>query len=81
MSTVIDTYEVQGKGKAVISLVGEHFEIDYYDDYGRHYFNEEYVNKSIHYVTDAAENWTLGIKKLEDDTYEQNQDRLQVRRG
>ena len=70
MSRVIETYETEDRGKAVISLVGEHFEIDYYDNMGHHFFNEEYHNKSISYVTDAAENWTLGIKKLEDEVYD-----------
>jgi len=29
------------------------------------FFEEEFPNKAIGYVEDAAENWALGIKKLE----------------
>ena len=66
-SRVLHTEEAPGgKGKAVISLVDEHFEIDYYDDSGRHFFNEEFHNHTFRYVEDAAENWAVGIKKLED---------------
>lgn len=39
--------------------------VRYFDDNGKHFFTEEFPGKSIHYVNDAAENWTLGIKKLE----------------
>jgi len=40
--------------------------IKYYDDNGKKFFTEEFHNKSMRYVEDAAENWALGIKKLED---------------
>jgi len=66
MSRVLSTYETVDRGKAVISISKEVLNIDYYDDHGRHFFNEEYPNKSMRYVTDAAENWVSGIKKLED---------------
>ena len=29
------------------------------------FFEEEFPGKSVNYVEDAAENWALGIKKLE----------------
>ena len=31
------------------------------------FFREDFPNNSIGYVEDAAENWSLGIKKLEKD--------------
>jgi len=39
--------------------------IKYFDDNDTKFFEEDFPNKSIRYVEDAAENWALGIKKLE----------------
>ncbi len=43
----------------------ELFYIKYYDDNDKQFFTEDFPNKSMRYVEDAAENWALGIKKLE----------------
>ncbi len=69
MSRSISTfYADDNKGKAVVSYNAkeEAFEIDYFDANNKHFFYESYPNKSIRYVEDAAENWALGIKKLEE---------------
>lgn len=39
--------------------------IKYFDNNGKMFFTEDFPEKSIHYVNDAAENWCVGIKKLE----------------
>jgi hypothetical protein len=39
--------------------------IKYFDNNGKMFFTEDFPEKSIHYVNDAAENWCIGIKKLE----------------
>lgn len=39
--------------------------IKYLDDNDVMFFEENFPNNSISYVEDAAENWALGIKKLE----------------
>lgn len=39
--------------------------IRYFDDNNNRFFEEDFPGKSIRYVEDAAENWALGIKKLE----------------
>jgi hypothetical protein len=39
--------------------------IKYFDDNDIRFFEEDFPNKAIGYVEDAAENWALGIKKLE----------------
>jgi hypothetical protein len=39
--------------------------IKYFNEAGVVFFREEFPNKSMHYVEDAAENWAKGIKKLE----------------
>lgn len=41
--------------------------IRYFDSNNKMFFTEEFPDKSIHYVEDAAENWALGIKKLAGD--------------
>ena len=39
--------------------------IKYFDNNGKMFFTEDFPEKSIHYVNDEAENWCVGIKKLE----------------
>lgn len=43
---------------------GNYYYIDYYDPGGNKIFTEAFPGQSIHFVEDAAENWTLGIKPL-----------------
>jgi len=41
--------------------------IKYYKAESNSFFHlEEFSGKSLRYVEDAAENWTMGIKKLDD---------------
>ena len=49
-----------------VDLKNEMFYIKYFDDNNRQFFVEDFPNKSLQYVNDAAENWALGIKKIED---------------
>ncbi len=60
-------YPETGKGWCEIHIDAkeELLYIKYFDEGGRRFFSEEYPNKSMRYVEDAAENWALGIKKLE----------------
>lgn len=55
------------RGKAVVkfSSLDESFFIDYYDNVGHMFFSEDFPNKSLDYVEDAAYDWTTGLKKLE----------------
>jgi hypothetical protein len=39
--------------------------IKYFDDNNVKFFEEDYPDKAVSYVEDAAENWALGIKTLE----------------
>lgn len=67
MTQVSTYYADNNKGKAVVSFEKDRYVIDYYDDHGVHFFREDnFEDKSIHFVEDAAENWALGIKHLED---------------
>lgn len=61
-------YPVKGKGWCEIHLdsKNESLYIKYFDEGGRKFFVEDYPDKTMAYVEDAAENWALGIKKLED---------------
>tara|TARA_R110000823_G_scaffold174825_2_gene307434 strand:- start:418 stop:633 length:216 start_codon:yes stop_codon:yes gene_type:complete len=60
-------YSEKGKGKCEIhvDMKQEMFYIKYYDNNDRRFFTEDFESKTLRYVEDAAENWTLGIKKLE----------------
>lgn len=40
--------------------------IEYFDNTGKMFYTEYFPDHSLHYVHDAAENWALGIKKLEE---------------
>lgn len=40
--------------------------IRYYTNEGRLFYTEDFPEKTIRYAEDAAENWALGIKKLEE---------------
>ena len=62
-------YSERGKGYAEVwmDFKEEVAFIKYYDDNDVRFFEEEFPNKSITYVEDAAQNWALGIKKLEGD--------------
>ena len=66
MQNVISKYYADdGKGYAVIVHVRDGLVIEYYDENNKFFFNEEFFDKSLRYVEDAAENWALGIKKLD----------------
>lgn len=43
----------------------EYAYIKYFDENEQYYHTEDFIGKSLRYVNDAAENWALGIKKLE----------------
>ena len=60
-------YSDHGEGKAEIwfDFKEELAFIKYLDDNDVMFFEENFPNNSISYVEDAAENWALGIKKLE----------------
>lgn len=55
-----------GNGKAVVLRVDGGYSIEYFDNGGNLFFTEDFPGKSLRYVEDAAENWAVGIKKLED---------------
>jgi len=68
MGKKISTYYPDtGKGWAEIHLDSkdESLYIKYFNEVGFVFHREEFPNKSMRYVEDAAENWALGIKKLE----------------
>lgn len=64
----ISTYyaDPPGRGYAEvwIDFKEEQGYIEYYDDNEKKFFTEDFPNKSMRYIEDAAENWALGIKKL-----------------
>ena len=68
-STTISTYYAEPPGRGYCEVCMNFKEempyIEYFDDNGKQFFSEDFPRKSTRYVEDAAENWALGIKKLE----------------
>ena len=67
MERKISTYYSElGKGYCEVHMnfKEEMAYIKYFDDNDRFFFSEEFPDKAISYVQDAAENWCIGIKKL-----------------
>ena len=66
--TVIRTYFKEGVGSARAEIKhndpGQYYYIDFYDVGGNKFFREAFPNKALCYVESAAENWTKGIKIL-----------------
>jgi len=68
ISTVYSEHN-EGRCDVILDLKEEMFYIEYYDSNGKLFFTEEFPNKSMRYVEDAAENWALGIKKLAENAF------------
>lgn len=49
-----------------VDAKNEMFYIKYFDNTGRMFFVEDFPDKSLVYVEEAAENWCRGLKKLEE---------------
>ena len=67
MSTHTAHPEDRGYCEVHFDFKDEYAYIKYFGADGRCFYTEDFPNKSIHYVNDAAENWCVGIKKLEID--------------
>ena len=65
MITISKYYKDDGEGHAEIISDIDCYDIFYYDKNGDKVFQESFPGKSLYYVEDAAENWALGIKKLD----------------
>ncbi len=61
-------YHDNGKAWAEIHIdtKDELLYIKYFNESGILLCSEEFPNRSMRYVEDAAENWAMGIKRLED---------------
>lgn len=67
MGRKISTFYAEGnKGYCEVhmDLKEELCYIKYFDSNGNRFYTEEFPNKSLRYVENAAEDWALGIKKL-----------------
>ena len=63
-NSVIDTYKNDANQIAVLCFdPSGHYCLEYYTSEGIQYHIEVFEGKSIHYVKDAAYNWSIGIKK------------------
>jgi|TARA_Y100000015_G_scaffold42000_1_gene48841 hypothetical protein len=72
-SRKLSTYwaDPPGKGYAEVwmNFKEEFAFIKYFDENEKQFFTEDFPSKSVRYVEDAAENWALGIKKLEKNAF------------
>ena len=69
MGKKLSTYRSdEGKGYAEVhvDMKNESFYIKYFDSNNKRFFTEDFEGKSLRYVEDAAENWALGIKHLDE---------------
>jgi len=69
MGKKLSTYwadDGRGRCEVHVDFKEEMIYIKYFDDKNHLFYTEEFPNKSLRYVEDAAENWALGIKKLEE---------------
>jgi hypothetical protein len=59
-------YSEDNKGKAEVHFdyKNERAYIKYFDSNDKLFYTEDFPNKALVYVENAAENWALGIKKL-----------------
>jgi hypothetical protein len=67
MGKRLSTYHTQddtGYCEVHFDFKNEMAYIKYFDENGKQFYLEEFPNKSIPYVNDAAENWVNGIKSL-----------------
>lgn len=56
--------ETDGRMRADVLLVEDMYHIRYYNMNGECFKSEAFPGKSLRFVEDAAENWTMGIKTL-----------------
>lgn len=69
MGRKLSTYHADdGKGYCEVhfDFKEERAYIKYFDDNNKMFYVENFPDHSVQYVENAAENWALGIKKLED---------------
>jgi len=62
--TISEYYKAGGGFAQVRQNENKEYYIIYFDEKGGILDSEKFPGKSIHYVEDAAENWSLGIKEL-----------------
>lgn len=52
------------KEMAIVTKEADYYSIRYYTEDGVEFNKEDFVNKTLEFVENAAENWALGIKSL-----------------
>jgi len=61
---ISEYYKADGKQANVYMTKGNEPFIVYFDEGGQIFDSEKFPGKSMNYVQDAAENYSLGIKEL-----------------
>ena len=69
MNRKISTYTAEPSSRGYcevwMNFKEERAYIQYFDSTGKLYYTQAFPDHSIHYVHDAAQNWSLGIKQLD----------------
>lgn len=64
ISTFFKENAHSARAEVMKNEAGGYYYIDFYDAGGNKFFTETFPGKSVHYVEDAADNWTRDIKVL-----------------
>jgi hypothetical protein len=64
ISTYFKENAHSARAEVMRNTAGDYYYIDYYDQGGNKFYTETFPGKSIHYVEDAAENWSINVKVL-----------------
>lgn len=64
ISTYFKENAQSARAEVMRNEAGQYYYIDYYDAGGTKFYTETFPDKSLHYVEDAAENWSLNVKVL-----------------
>lgn len=64
ISTYFKENAQAARAEVLRNEAGQYYYIDYYDAGGNKFYTETFPGKSLHFVEDAAENWSNNMKVL-----------------
>lgn len=64
ISTYFKENTQAARAEVMRNEAGQYYYIDYYDAGGNKFYTETFPEKSLHFVEDAAENWSNNMKVL-----------------
>jgi len=61
---LVSTHYKEGHGRAEIKKADSGYVVEFYNERGDMIESKNFFDKSIYFVEDVAENWTLGYKVI-----------------